>query len=145
MRRARGWATPPDVERITPSGSVAAKKSAGKTRCQKSHNHSVGRSTLATPERIVAAERELAAGATLTAAAERVGIGRRTLTRWIESGTVVRRRLAPVPGLDLDADALTDEDVEAAMAASVLAAAKAGDWRAARFVLQSRWPQRWGN
>ncbi len=113
-------------------------------RAPKRNNVGVGRSTLATPERIAVVERELAQGAKIAAAAATAGVAPRTVSRWLEDGTVARRRLHSVPDLDLESgEALTDEQVETAMATAVIQAAQGGEWRAARFVLQARWPQRW--
>jgi hypothetical protein len=51
--------------------------------------------TKLTPELRVVVERELAAGVPVAVAAQRAGVGRRTLQRWLARGLVVRRQLAP--------------------------------------------------
>ena len=105
-----------------------------------------GRPSKATPEVVAKLEAVLATGTTIPQAAAAVGISAPTLKRWLRDGVVVRRQLHVVPdlpGLEDGDEPLTDEKVEQAMVASVLKAA-AVDWRAARFVLQSRWPERWG-
>jgi hypothetical protein len=97
----------------------------------------VGRATKATPETIEAVERGLAIGATIATVAKAAAVSPRTIDSWLRAGVVVRPRLASVPDLELDPESdepLNDEDVEAAMASTVIRAAQEGDWRAARFV-----------
>jgi hypothetical protein len=57
----------------------------------------VARPSLLTDELRARAELELAAGTPVSVTAQRVGIGVRTLSRWIADGRVVRRKLAPAP------------------------------------------------
>jgi hypothetical protein len=65
--------------------------------------------TLLTDELRVELEQELASGTPITVTAQRLGVARRTLTRWLSNGKVVRRRLAP---------ALTAAEVAARLAIS---------------------------
>src|SRR4029453_8290916 len=58
-------------------------------------NGPMGRPTLLTPELRVDVERELADGGPVVVVAQRLGIGRRTLGRWISEGRVVRSRREP--------------------------------------------------
>lgn len=60
-------------------------------------NGPMGRPTLLTPELRVDVERELADGVPVVVVAQRFGIGRRTLGRWISEGRVVRSRREPGP------------------------------------------------
>jgi hypothetical protein len=108
------------------------------------HNRLVGRSTLLTDELRADVERELAAGVPVAVAAQRVGVGRRTLTRWLERGDVVRRPLAaapePVTEVALD-DRLAP--AEPGLVAVMFQAAQRGSWTAAAWILERRWPARW--
>jgi hypothetical protein len=105
----------------------------------------VGRPSKASPEVVESVERALASGATIAMAAAAAGVSRRTVDSWLANGVVVRRRLRSVPEPEpLSGDGrFSDEVIEEAMVAAILKAAPV-DWRAARFILQSRWPDRWG-
>lgn len=98
-----------------------------------------------TPELRVEIERELAAGVPVAVLAQREGISRRTLGRWISGGRVVRRQLAPAPDPAVEELSL-DERLEKAkpgLLAAVLAASQRGSWVAAAWILERRWPERW--
>ena len=77
----------------------------------------MGRRSLLTPELREWLERELAAGCPQVVAAQRAGIGRRTLERWIAQGRV-RRPERPVPPED-------------------------ESWRTAASLLERAFPDRW--
>jgi hypothetical protein len=104
----------------------------------------VARPSKITPEIVEAVERGLAQGATIPAVAAEVGVSERTINAWLADGIVARRRLRSVdtPAVD-EPGAFTDEAIESAMVDAIMRAA-AHDWRAARFILQARWPGRWG-
>jgi hypothetical protein len=117
-----------------------------------SHNPSVGRESLLTEELRGKVERELAAGTPVSVAAQRLGLSRRSLTRWLSEGRVVRRQLDAVPaGPDLDLPAVRRsaslseqlEKAEPALVAAIAAAAKRGSWQAAAWLLERSHPERW--
>jgi hypothetical protein len=98
-----------------------------------------------TAERRDAIERALAGGAPLSVAAAAGEVSPRTVSRWLEEGLVVRRELTAVPEPGAPAVALSEHDGEAiqrALVGSVLAAAR-HDWRAATWLLERRWPDRY--
>jgi transposase len=98
-----------------------------------------------TPELRVEIERELAAGVPVAVLAQRQGISRRTLGRWISGGRVVRRQLAPTPEPAL-AELSLDERLAAAepgLLAAIVAASQRGSWQASAWILERRWPERW--
>jgi hypothetical protein len=107
----------------------------------------VGRPSKASPPVVESVERALASGATVAMAAAAAGVSPRTVDSWIARGVVARRRLRSVPEPDREPvpgdGRFSDEVIEEAMVAAILKAAPV-DWRAARFILQSRWPERWG-
>jgi hypothetical protein len=105
----------------------------------------VARPSKATTAAVETVETALARGATIPMAAAAAGVSPRTVDSWLARGVVVRRRLRSVPEPDpLPGDGrFSDEVIEEAMVAAILKAAPV-DWRAARFILQSRWPERWG-
>jgi transcriptional regulator with XRE-family HTH domain len=93
-------------------------------------------------ELVDSVEAELARGATLTEAAARTGVSRSTVCRWLRDGRVVRRSLRVVDSGD-EAELPDDPDeVEAALAQTLLRRALGGDSRACIFLLRSRfrWP-----
>jgi transposase-like protein len=94
------------------------------------HNRPVSRATLLTPELRAELERELAEGAPVAVAAQRHGLGRRTLTRWLERGLVARRRPAPAPEPPADGPSLEErlERAEPALLAAILAASQRDSW-----------------
>jgi hypothetical protein len=77
----------------------------------------MGRPSFLTPQLREWAERELAAGASQAVVAQRAGIGRRTLERWLADGKV-RRPERPVPPED-------------------------DSWRIAASLLERAFPERW--
>lgn len=93
-------------------------------------------------------ERELAQGVPVVVAAQRVGRSPRTVHAWLQSGAVVRRRLAaapePVPDLEQEPDLPDDDErVQAALVGVIMKAAQRGSWPAAKWILETRWPQRY--
>ena len=103
----------------------------------------MARPSKATPEAVELAEQALARGAPVSTAASVAGVSRRTLDYWLASGTVVRRRLH-VAGATVDDIAAPDEaQMERGLVASVIRAAQGGDWRAATWLLEHRWPDRY--
>jgi transposase len=109
----------------------------------------VARRSKASPDIVEQVETALARGATIAMAAHAVGVSPRTVGNWISRGVVTRRYLRPVPSIEAemgmpDGGEFTDENVELAMVTAVLRAAPV-DWRAARFILERRWPERWGS
>ena len=105
----------------------------------------MARPSKATAQTIDVVEAALARGATIPMAAAAAGVSRRTVDGWLARGVVVRRRLRSVPEPEPSARAgrFSDEAIEQAMVAAILKAAPV-DWRAARFIFQSRLPARWG-
>jgi hypothetical protein len=96
-----------------------------------------------TDERRDAIERALAAGAPLSVAAAAGDVSARSVSRWLGEGRVVRRTLSAVPEPDLSGGELVeDEQLQRALVASVLRASQ-HDWRAATWLLEKRWPQRY--
>ncbi len=107
-----------------------------------------------THQKIIAA---LNGGSHLGDAAERAGVGKRTLTRWLERGRRYRDALPtdsttesdkPFYELLLDVEK-TVASVRIRMSARILAAAdgtadKPGDWRAAAWYLERSQPEVWG-
>jgi transposase len=95
-----------------------------------------------TSERRDAVERALAAGAPLNIAAASAGVSKRTVSRWLEDGSVARRELSVVP--ESERDLADDATVQRELLESVFAAASRGEWRAATWILERRWPDRYG-
>lgn len=112
---------------------------------QLGHNDLVAAPSKLTPDLRVELERELAAGVPVAVLAQRQGISRRTLGRWIADGRVVRRQLAPAPEAAVEELSLDErpEKAEPGLLAAVLAASQRGSWQAAAWILERRWPERW--
>jgi hypothetical protein len=90
-------------------------------------------------------ERALAAGAPLHVAGAAGGVSARTVARWLERGKLVRRSLSAVPEPDDVEDSTLPADdgaIQRALLGSVLSAAR-HDWRAATWLLERRWPDRY--
>jgi hypothetical protein len=92
----------------------------------------------------------LGSGVTPRSAAEQVGIGYPTLTRWLRLGAagdpryreLHRARSEPRP---VPADLLERlRDAEPGIVGSIVRAAQGGDWRAAAWIAERVWPERWG-
>jgi transposase len=101
-------------------------------------NGPVGRSSLLTDELRGRLERELATGATVPVVCQNTGVKVRTLESWLAAGKVVRRQLEAVPAPDP-----VPELGEAELIALIDAAAERGQWHAAAWLLERRWPERW--
>jgi hypothetical protein len=92
-------------------------------------------------------ERELAAGHPVAVVAQRHGIGRRTLGRWLAEGRVTRRQVAPEPNPQLEELSLDERlaRAEPGLMAAIPAANQRGSWQAASWLLERINPQRWGS
>jgi transposase len=96
-----------------------------------------GRPTLLTPERADDLVLLLAAGASPARAAAAVGVGERSVTRWLRDG--LRERV-------IEARAASPETAEALSEARLvvlIARAAVHDWKAAAWLLERRYPERW--
>jgi hypothetical protein len=98
-----------------------------------------------TAKRGLDVERALAMGAPLSVAGASAGVSARTVSRWLEDGLVVRRELSAVPEPDEVSDDRSlpgdDDAIQRALIGAVLNAAR-NDWRAATWLLERRWPER---
>jgi hypothetical protein len=85
----------------------------------------------------------VALGATYEMAAMYAGLGSKTFQRWRQRAATARAG-TPLPRLR---ERLTEAEGRAAIGwlAKIEAAANDGDWRAAAFKLQHRWPEAYGN
>jgi hypothetical protein len=83
-------------------------------------------------------ERELSTGAALPVVCKRTGAKQQSLERWLRDGKVVRRRLECAP-----ASVPVEELSEPELVDAIGAAAEPGSWRAAAWLLERRWPERW--
>jgi transposase len=97
-----------------------------------------GRPTKLTPERRDDLVLLLAAGASTARAARCVGVSERSVTRWLRDGLAERVRLARAAGA-VSTDALSE-----ARLVVLIARAAQHDWRAGSWLLERRWPERWG-
>jgi hypothetical protein len=98
-----------------------------------------------TAERREAIETALARGAPLSVAAAAAGVSARSVSTWLRQGRVARRSLSAVPEPDEPASGGVpgdDEAIQRALVGAVLAAARV-DWRAAAWLLERRWPERY--
>jgi transposase len=112
----------------------------GRTRESAKIERMAGRPTLLTPERADDLVLLLAAGASTARAAAAVGVGERSVRRWLHEGGLrerVRQARASTPD---PADSLSE-----ARLVLLIARAAAHDWRAGAWMLERRWPERWGN
>jgi hypothetical protein len=93
-------------------------------------------------------EGELADGVPVTVAAQRAGIGRRTLHRWLADGRLARvEPRPPEPAFDEVVElSLTERlgQAEPALVGAMISAARRGDWRASAWLLERLAPERWG-
>lgn len=98
-----------------------------------------GRPTLLTDDRRADLVLLLAAGVPSARAARIVGVGERTLRRWLGNGLRehVERARASRPES-------TDAITEARLVVAIARTAALGDWRAGAWLLSHRWPERWG-
>jgi transposase len=98
-----------------------------------------GRPTLLTDDRRADLILLLANGASSARAARAVGVGERTLRRWLRDG--LAEQVAQARAARPEAkDALA----EARLVVVVARAAALGDWKAGAWLLERRWPDRWG-
>jgi Transposase len=98
-----------------------------------------------TPELRAEVERELAAGQPVAVVAQRHGLSRRTLTRWIADGRVVRRELTAEPDPALSELSLDERlaKAEPGLVAAIIAASQRGSWQASAWLLERINPRRW--
>jgi transposase len=112
----------------------------------------MARPTLLTKELIADAEKVVARSWCFESASTLLGIDRRTLGRWVREGTRELRRRSQGegdPSKDLHVElAVTVRMAMVNQAAECLslikAAAAGGDWRAAAWILERRWPEDFG-
>jgi transposase len=135
-----------------PAGTHAAKKSRPRFQARKRRNYTVGvgRPTLLTDQIREQIERELSEGVPVYVVAQSAGVSKRTLHSWLADGRVIRRprlRLVDdeVPVREEPDDEFEDVDAtfERALVGSVLRASR-DDWRAAKWLLERRYPRKWG-
>jgi hypothetical protein len=110
------------------------------------HNGRVAAATKLTAELRAEVERELATGHPVAVVAQRHGIGRRTLGRWLAEGRVVRREPpAEPPNPQLEEVSLDErlQRAEPGLVASMLAASQRGSWQASAWLLERINPRRW--
>src|SRR5262245_29257255 len=82
-----------------------------------SQNVDLARPTVLSDDLRVAVERDLADGVPIAVAAQRAGVARRTLHRWLSLGLVVRRHLSAAPEPPpLQAESVQEERLVAAIA-----------------------------
>ena len=107
-------------------------------------NRTVGAPSRLTDEIREQLEDDLAHGASQAAAAQRVGIGRRTLQRWLADGRVIRREAEPLAELSVELPLYGRlATAEAGLVASIIQAAQLGSWQAAAWMLERAFPERW--
>jgi hypothetical protein len=112
------------------------------------HNGRVAHGMKLTAELRAEVERELAVGHPVAVVAQRHGLGRRTLGRWLAEGRVVRRELvtepeehmSPVGEVSLDDRLLK---AEPGLVAATIAASQRGSWQASAWLLERINPRRW--
>jgi predicted DNA-binding transcriptional regulator AlpA len=105
----------------------------------------MARPTLLTDEVREELEDALASGVPVRIAAASVGVSRPTVYKWISRGLVERRpKLRLVESESSAAEELPEEEkIERAVIGSILKAASGGDWRAAAWVAERRWPRKY--
>lgn len=97
-----------------------------------------GRPTKLTPERADDLVLLLAAGASTARAAAAVGVGERSVTRWLREGGLRERVRAARASKPDPTDALSE-----ARLVVLIAKAAQHDWRASAWLLERRYPERW--
>jgi Transposase len=91
-------------------------------------------------ERIAAVVR---AGGTVELAAVATGIGERTVYRWLQRGERTGAANAPYQAFRAAVERARAE-AEVILVARMTKAAAAGSWRAAAWLLERQYPERWG-
>lgn len=99
-----------------------------------------GRPTKLTPDLETDLVLLLSNGLSVRSAARVAGVSRRSLTRWLADG--LRERVAQARAARPE---VRDSQVEARLVVAVARAAALGEWRAAAWMLEHRWPERWGD
>jgi transposase len=114
----------------------------GGTRCA-AHMRIGGRPSSLTPELHARIVEMLASGAYLPVALRAVGVPRQTFAAWLARGTSERESDAPFRDLK-EAVEHAETEAECQLVAEIAAAAR-DSWEAAAWLLERRWPERWGN
>jgi hypothetical protein len=98
-----------------------------------------------TAERRETIEQALGAGAPIDVAAASAGVSARSVSHWLQDGSVVRRELTPAPEPIGEEVPLTERlaQAEPGLVAAVITAAQRGRWMAAAGILERAWPERW--
>jgi transposase-like protein len=104
----------------------------------------MGRPSALTDERRELIEAGLARGAPVAAVAAAAGVSERSIANWLSEGHVVRRSLtlADEPGDEPGVPGEGVDRFERALVGAVLRAS-ATDWKAARWLLQIKWPEKY--
>jgi transposase len=97
----------------------------------------MGRRSLLTDEFRARAQGELDTGAALEVVAQRIGVARRTVARWIDEGKLIRPE-SPPPAV---AVGMLEEPE---LVGEMVAAARRGQWQAAAWLLERAFPEKWG-
>jgi hypothetical protein len=101
-----------------------------------------GRPTLLTPELAEQLTALLRAGNQIHVVCDAVGIDRRTYSRWMQRGLSGRARDKPYRELRAQVERARAE--AEARAVTQIARASTEDWRAAAWLLERSFPERWG-
>lgn len=96
-----------------------------------------------TRERSELVVRYVRAGLTLNLAASGAGVAERTIYRWLAAGRQPGRRYARHRAL-LAAVEQARAEAEVDLVASMMRAARRGSWKAACWLLEREYPERWG-
>jgi hypothetical protein len=111
------------------------------------HNGRVAPATKLTAQLRAEVERELAAGHPVAVVAQRHGLGRRTLGRWIAESRIVRRRGDVDSAQPTSPEEVSLDDrllrAEPGLVAAIIAASQRGSWQASAWLLERINPRRW--